>query len=173
VKRTACIFVVMWLGSGCGSDPGPAVVVSRFYETYAAIGSHGLPNPGELATFSPFLTPRLLAQIDSAHHMQVTYSRQHPDDKPPFVDQDLFSSNFEGYSGYMVDTVTALGGGRYRVRVNFWYADPLDSSAVVRWHDAVYVVPNKGGYLIDDIEFLAPWPFAQKGRLSEALRGSP
>jgi hypothetical protein len=173
VKRAACIVALMWIGSGCTSDPGPAAVVSQFYTTYSAIGLQGLPNPGEFATLSPYLTPLLQAQIDSARHIQAAYARRHPGDKPPFIEGDLFSSNFEGFKGFLVDSVVTLGKDHYRIRVDLWYSDPVDPSVVVRWHDAVYVVREQSGYLIEDLEFLAPWPFGQKGRLSELLREAP
>jgi hypothetical protein len=173
MKIGVFIALVAAIASGCSHDPGAAGVVSQFYTTYAAIGSRGLPDSGEFATLAPYLTRRLQLQIDSARHIQNAYARRHPDDKPPFIEGDLFSSNFEGFSGFLVDSVVELGKDHYRVRVDLWYSDPVDPSVVVRWHDAVYVVREQSGYVIDDFEFLAPWPFGRKGRLSVLLRQAP
>jgi len=169
VKRYA-LLVLLLLGSGCARDPGPARTVFGFYTAYASIGFRGLPGPAHTAQLAPFLSQRLLAQIDSAREVQDAFSFRFPEEKPPFVEGDLFSSNFEGFSGFAVDSVTTLPEDRFQVRVNFWYVDPVDPKTIIRWYDRVEVLRLERRYVIDDVEFLAPWPFAQKGRLSEILR---
>ena len=148
-------------------------VVTRFYSTYQTIGHGGLPEPADQARLDPLLTPRLRGLLAAARLVQADQERRFPDEKPPFVDGDLFSSLFEGFKTFRVGTVEKLPGGAFRVTVDFSYHDAADPTTVTRWQDAVLVVRHEDALLIDDFELLGDWPFAQQGRLSEILAAAP
>jgi hypothetical protein len=77
--------------------------------------------------------------------------------------------NFEGASRAEVEAVEPRPAG-YRVLVRFEYRGGAHSEDVIRWKDAILLVKSRGHWLIDDVEYLADWPFANHGRLSEILR---
>lgn len=145
----------------------PAELTERFYAAYLAVHPPGLPSGDALKTLEPFLSRRLRGLIDAALVEQARFEKAHPDDKPPFVDGDYFSSNFEGFTAFKVGAVEARGAG-HRVDVALSYADP-GSSERVEWTDAVDVVEEDGRLVIDDVELRGDWPFATHGRLSTIL----
>jgi hypothetical protein len=152
------------------SDAAASAVVRDFYTAYlTAHRPAGLPTGEALKTLGPFLSARLRLLIMEASEYSARQQRQHPDEKPPFVDGDYFSSNFEGASRFEVARAERKHPG-YRVVVQFEYEDPTSPKDVVRWEDAILLVESGGGWAIDDVEYHAPWPFANHGRLSEALR---
>jgi hypothetical protein len=144
--------------------------VREFYTAYPKVHRPGgLPTVDELKQLEPFLSAGLRLLIMEAREYSARYQRQHPDEKPPFVDGDYFCSNFEGFSRFEVVRVEKKRPG-YRVSVRFEYDDATDPKNVVRWEDAVILVESGGGWAIDDVEYHATWPFANHGRLSQALR---
>jgi hypothetical protein len=152
------------------SDGAASSVVRDFYAAYLKVHRPGgLPTPEKLEQLEPFLSAGLRLLIMEASEYSARYQRQHPDEKPPFVDGDYFCSNFEGFSRVEVARVEKKRSGS-RVSVRFEYDDPTNSKDVVRWEDAVLLVESGGGWAIDDVEYHAPWPFANHGRLSQALR---
>ena len=163
-----------------GGDSATSSVVRNFYASYPKVHRPGgLPTAAELKQLEPFLSASLRLLIIEANEYSARYQRQHPDEKPPFVDGDYFCSNFEGFSRFEIAGVDKRRSG-YRVVVRFEYDSPPDADGaaedtakakdVVRWEDAVILVESGGGWAIDDVEYHAPWPFANHGRLSQALR---
>jgi len=154
-----------------GEEPpaSPEMLVKRFYTTYFETRPSGLPTEAELKILSPYFTSQLTALFVSARKYQADYRKQHPDDKPPLIEGDLFSSLFEGPTGFEVGPVTRIGQ-RYRVSVAFSYVDPQDPKSVFRWKDAVIVERQGVGFVIEDFEFLGNWPFKTGDRLSEVLK---
>jgi hypothetical protein len=171
------LVLVLVLALACrpfAEKPDPAAVVNRFYTAYQALGPGlGLPAPADLAKLAPLLTPRLRALLAAARRVQDDFAKAHPDEKPPFVEGDLFSSLFEGFKAFHVGAAEPLPGGGYRVKVDLSYWEESDPKTVTKWQDAVLVQSQEGALLIDDFEFLGDWDFAQKGRLSEILRAEP
>ena len=161
--------MVLVLGAP-GGDSAASAVVRDFYVAYLKVHRPGgLPTPEELKKLEPFLSAGLRLLVMEATEYSARYQRQHPDEKPPFVDGDYFCSNFEGVSRFEVALVEKKRSG-YRVSVRFEYDDPTNPKEVVRWEDAVILVESGGGWAIDDVEYHATWPFANHGRLSQALR---
>jgi hypothetical protein len=175
VARIVMMIILLLFPGSCSrssvsSGPDPGAVVVNFYSLYRNIDSGGIPQPADLQKLEPMFTTRLRSLLDEARQYQAAYARTHPMDKPPFIDGDLFSSNFEGFKTSSLGAVKRLSGDTYRVEVHLSYWDPSDTKTVVKWTDAVRVVREQGKLLIDDFEFLADWPFAQKGRLSDILQ---
>jgi hypothetical protein len=162
-----------WMTVALAAPDSGAAASSAARDFYAAyLKAHrpgGLPTADELKQLGPFLSAGLRLLIMEASEYSARYQRQHPDEKPPFVDGDYFCSNFEGFSRFEVVRAERKRPG-YRVSVRFEHDDPTDPKNVVRWEDAVILVESGGSWVIDDVEYHAPWPFANHGRLSQALR---
>jgi hypothetical protein len=111
------------------------------------------------------LTPELAALFDAAQRQQDVFIAAHPDEKPPWIDGDLFSSLFEGAQTFEVDSST-VRDSRADVPVHLTYAD---SSNTTQWTDTLVLTLLGGTWLVDDIAFGGTWPFRTGGSLRRVL----
>ena len=150
-------------------------VVERFYTTYLTDRQGGLPSGGQLKRLRPFLSDNLNRSISAALQHQERFIASHPSIpsptgppavfKPPFVDGDYFSSNFEGPKSFKIVRAVAAASGSWEVSVHFWY-DP----SLAGWEDVVIVIEQRARYVIDDVLLSGGGPFSPSGRLSENLK---
>ena len=140
-------------------------LVTDFYEMRQRLGRTGLPDEGEMKAYRAFLCAPLASAMDAARVRQRAYMQANPEEKPPLVEGDLFSSLFEG-----VDVVTPAGtevnadGARVAVAMRFGEGD-----SAVRWKDVVLLSRDQDTWCIADVEYRGDWPFANKGKLSQTL----
>jgi hypothetical protein len=163
------ILVAGTLAAAPAARGDPAVVVQKFYLACLSLHVRGLPSKAEMKKLSPLLSSDLLRLIRDARTYQKKLATEHPDDKPPFADGDLFSSLFEGPTRFTVGAVEPRGDG-FRVVVRFERDDPRDPNAPFKWEDAAILKAESGRLVLDDIELLGGWDFATRGRLSEILK---
>ena len=147
----------------------PESLVKEFYSACLEARPSGLPTEAEMKILSPFFSPELTELFVKARKYQADYIKGHPDDKPPLIEGDLFSSLFEGPTAFEVGPAEKMDQ-RYRVYVRFSRADPKDLKDVFRWKDAVIVKRQGSGFVIEDFEFLGDWPFKNGDRLSDILK---
>ena len=152
--------------------PAPADVVGGFYAVYQPMDRYGLPSPENLAKLQPYLSSGLLSLLAEARREQETFAKEHPDEKPPFVDGDLFSSLFEGFRTFSIGKSEQIAEGRWRVPVSLSYWE-LSEKEAVKWSDSAIVMREGDRLVIDDFEFGGDWDFAQKGTLRENLKPAP
>ena len=140
-------------------------LVTDFYEMRDRLGRTGLPPEGDMNAYRAFLCPSLSAAMDAARVRQKLYIDENPDDKPPMVEGDLFSSLFEG-----TDVVTPAGtevqGDTARVTLSMRFGE---GDGAARWKDTVLLAKDQGSWCIADVEYRGDWPFANKGKLSTTL----
>ena len=140
-------------------------LVTDFYEMRDRLGRTGLPLEGDMKAYRAFLCPGLSAAMDAARVRQKLYIDENPDDKPPLVEGDLFSSLFEG-----TDVVTPAGtevvGDSARVTLSMRFGE---GDGAARWKDTVVLAKDEGSWCIADVEYRGDWPFANKGKLSSTL----
>lgn len=143
----------------CASAPSsPQRAVSDFYRAFIAHPSPGLPEGKDLARLRPMLSDRLYTLITSALQYSDEVAKAHPGDKPPFVDGDPFTSNFEGPQSF---AITRVDGND--VHVTFTYEGG-------QWEDVVVVKEERGRYVIDDVRYGGAGEFNPPGLLSEHLQ---
>ena len=140
-------------------------LVTDFYEMRQRLGRTGLPDENEMKAYRAFLCPTLAAAMDAARVRQKLYIDEHPDDKPPLVEGDLFSSLFEGTEG-VTPNGTEVQGDAARVTLSMRYGE---GDQATRWKDVVVLGKDGGSWCIDDVEYRGNWPFANKGKLSTTL----
>ena len=142
-----------------------STLVSDFYEMRQRLGRTGLPDENEMKAYRAFLCPSLAATMDAARVRQRVYMDEHPDDKPPLIEGDLFSSLFEG-----PDVVSAAGtevdGTGARVTLAMRAGD---GDKAPHWKDQLLLERHDGIWCIADVDYRGDWPFANKGKLSETL----
>ncbi|MBI2992552.1 MAG: DUF3828 domain-containing protein [Gammaproteobacteria bacterium] len=147
---------------------GPEDRVKAFYAAYFSGSKSGLPTVEEMAGLSVYLSHGLVRLIEDARAEQRVFMAEHPDEKPPWIEGDLFSSLFEGPSDFAVGAADT-GADKARVSIRFTYTDPADAEATVAWEDAVILRKEGGRWLIDDVLFLADWEFKPGAALRAVL----
>ncbi|QWF15914.1 hypothetical protein [Lysobacter capsici] len=152
------------------ADPAATAeaAADAFYRAHAEFGSSGLPEGETLRHYRPLLSRRLLALIAEATGYRDAFAAAHPGDKPPYGDGDLFTSLFEGPTGYRLGKRTVLAPDRESIEVELTYSEPRTPDT--HWTDRALMLREDGQWKLDDIEYGGQWDFATRGRLSDALR---
>ena len=132
--------------------PSPERAVSNFYRSYAALKVTGLPTAAAAAKMGPLLSAPLQRLIKEARVKRARCEKAHPGDKPPWVEGDMFSSNFEGFTGYKVHGASSPDGPRVAVNVRFEYSEKGQPKPAT-WTDEVSLVKQGGRWVIDNITY--------------------
>jgi len=143
----------------------PSSVADSFYKKYIAYQMHGLPTEKQVTTLAPLFTKDIVAMIAADRALQKKFAKEHPDEKPPWVEGDLFSSLFEGATSY------ALGKSRVQktraeVDVHLVYKNKSDAT---EWVDTVVLTKAGGKWVISDILFKGNWAFMNGASLRASL----
>ena len=166
VRQFSLLLTVALLG--CESqtaEPNAADVVRQFYASTMAGKVSGAPTADQLTTLAPFLSDTLRSLLAAARKLSDAEAAKAPDEKPPFVEGDLFSSLFEGPTSIEVSADSARGDQRVAsIRMTSTGANPA-----VTWVDRAVLVKQGDRYVIDDIEYGGQWDFANKGTLRASL----
>ena len=143
----------------------PSAVARIFYSELRRLGVSGLPGDSAWTKLKPFCSESLGALLDLAVKEQVEFIERHPDEKPPWIEGDLFSSLFEGPRQFSTG-VAKVDGETAEVRVECSHTEGGDT---VKWSDFLILVREGGKWLIDDVRYGGEWDFANSGTLKEAL----
>lgn len=140
------------------SDPARDAA-TNFYRSYAKLrtvgGMTGIPDAAQLTKLAPMLTAELQRLFVAAKKEQQRCAKQFPDDKPPWIEGDIFSSNFEGFTRFRVDASKGRGGGR-AVTVRFEY---VEGKSGVKWTDVLVLRNESGRWRVEDILYRAKFAF--------------
>lgn len=129
----------------------------------------GLPSPEQMKRLERMLTPQLASVIEIARTRQQEQIRQHPDEKPQWVEGDFFSSLFEGVKKWEIGDVFTAPSTQATVKVRNSYDEPgLDK---VEWTDTWVFKRLEDRWLLDDIRMGGDWEFRSGESLRHALPG--
>lgn len=176
-------FVLIFIAIGCapgGTQPSstpsndtspsivesesPAAVAKAFYTEVRRTAIHGLPDEKQMQRLSKSLTPGLIKLFDEASAEQREFIRKHPDEKPPWIEGDLFGSLFEGVEQWRMGEVKHEDN-RATAKVHLSYKGPHDD--IVTWSDTLVLVLTPDGWKVDDIRLEGDWAF----KYGTTLRG--
>jgi len=146
------------------ADPKAAVV--NFTNQLRKLKVRGLPQDQDWKTLKPLVTPKLASAVETAQQVQATFAKEHADEKPPWIEGDLFGSLFEGPQNRAVGDAH-VKKDRAEVPVQLTYSD---SGETVQWTDTFLALKSSRGWLIDDIRYGGTWDFAMRGTLTGALK---
>ncbi|HLX79169.1 MAG TPA: hypothetical protein VKS43_01160 [Burkholderiales bacterium] len=145
-------------GEALAADEAKEATAS-FYRAYAQLrkteGMTGIPNEAQLAKLSPLITPALRGLFSAALREQKRCKDRFPGDKPPWIEGDIFSSNFEGFTSFSVADSRPRNQGR-QVSVSFTYAE---GKSRVRWNDVLVLRNGAGRWLVEDLYYHAHFAF--------------
>jgi hypothetical protein len=140
--------------------------VTTFYEVLLDAKVSGAPSTEQLARLSPMLSAALAAALDSARMVRDQGASARPDEKPAFVEGDLFTSLFEGATSAEPEKPASSDlSSRVVVRLRNDRASPA-----VEWTDTLLLAIEGGKRVIADIRFGGSWPFANRGGLLQSLQ---
>jgi hypothetical protein len=125
----------------------------------------GLPDEDQSKVLFPLLSPDLRRLIEAAQVEQAKDMQEHPDEKPPWIEGDLFSSLFEGARTFDVGTPVARGD-RAVVPVQLTCGE---ADSIVRWSDTLVLVREADQWLVDDILLQGDWDFKSGDSLRQIL----
>ena len=163
------LFLFSAIPSGAGSaidlPADPQGTARIFYTELRRLGVHSLPAGEEWNLLAPRVTEELAQAITLAQKEQAEFMKKHPDEKPPWVDGDLFSSLFEGPKTFVIGEAKTKGD-RSEVPVKCVHTE---GGETFKWTDTIILKETEKGWLVDDIHYGGSWDFAATGTLKEAL----
>lgn len=145
---------------GMAADPAREAATA-FYRSYAKLRAEarrmtGLPDAKQLGRLAPMLTAELRRALAAAKAEQQRCAKAFPDGKPPWIEGDLFSSNFEGFTSFRAGP--GKGRGRTRsVTVRFRY---VEGKSRVEWSDELLLRNESGRWRVDDVAYRATFAFS-------------
>lgn len=165
-------------GWGGEPSPGPAQAAEAFYVAYHGMRFSGLPDAARQQRLAAHLSPRLQRELAAARAEQHRCAKRFPDDKPPWIEGDLFSSSFEGFTEVAAGEVTAPAPARREVAMAFRYREPGQPAAdraQVQWQDVAVMVRHAGRWVLDDVRYQAGFAFGNGfgSRLRQSLAERP
>jgi hypothetical protein len=145
------------------NSPGTAVI--KFYTALIKQKVTGLPTAKQRPSIWPLLTEDLKALLDAAQREQDAFIKANPDEKPPFIEGDLFSSLFEGVQTFELGQ-TSLVDRHAHVPVTFTFTS---GGKTTRWTDEVILAKSGGAWKIWDVRYNATWDFKPGTNLRAVL----
>ncbi|HEV2800725.1 MAG TPA: hypothetical protein VGW12_09520 [Pyrinomonadaceae bacterium] len=145
----------------------PADFAARFYRTYLKLKMNGLPDEKQYKVLAPLLSSQLQQLFAAARVEQDRAIREQPDEKPPWIEGDLFTSLYEGAHSFRIGR-PKLRGEYADVPVRLAYRG--DRGRTVRWEDTLVLVRTPQGWRIWDIKLNGDWQFKNGASLRAILR---
>lgn len=149
----------------------PMVAAQTLIDRIEVLDIDGLPDDAQMQALAPLLAPELREAFEAARAWQrgeiERMQREGSEDKPPFVEGDLFSSLFEGAQSSRVLSITG-DDARSVAQIERGYGSAADR---VVWRDRAILRRADDGWLLVDIEYGGDWAFqAGSGSLSQTLK---
>lgn len=129
----------------------------------------GLPSTEQLRRLSPLITPELKSIFERADAIQKQLMRKHPDDKPMWIEGDLFSSMFEGATSWEIEKVIVAPTIDPLVKLKQHHVEP--NQKPVTWSDTLIFKQHGERWLLDDIRMGGNWEFKSGHSLRSMLPG--
>ncbi|MGU3375664.1 hypothetical protein [Chryseobacterium sp. M5A1_1a] len=124
--------------------------VNELYTKYGKSNDavYNQPIPADL--FSQDLKKALENAINASKaDIEKVKNSDHPDEKPLLFEGAIFSSLYEGYTSYKIQSVT-INGNNADARVQFEYNM---ASPKVLWTDTVHLINSDKGWKVDNVTF--------------------
>ena len=151
--------------------PTAVETAQSIFDQITTLHVDGLPSDEQMRVLGPLLTAELRQALEAARDWQRSeierMQRAGSEDKPPFVEGDLFSSLFEGAQSSRVLSV-AGNDARSVAQIERSYGAGTDR---VVWRDRAILRRAGDGWLLVDIEYGGDWAFqAGSGSLAQTLK---
>lgn len=158
---------LMLASSALAAEATPAAATRAFYDTYLAAKVRGIPDARTRALFTPLISGALDKALADAGAAEALHLKLTKNEEPPLVEGDPFSSLFEGATSYKLGKCEEKGRTA-TCAVELTYAGAPDEKPT-DWTDRAILVKERGGWVVDDLDFGATWDFGNKGRVRNLL----
>lgn len=101
------------------------------------------------------LSRELVQAIGKARQEQQKFIREHPEEKPPWIEGNLFASCYEGVSSFALGE-PVVSRDKASVPVYLTYREGGQEE---RWLDVVVLEQTGNQWLVRDIFLNGPWEF--------------
>src|SRR5262245_24071337 len=100
MKRTIITSAALFIGLGVAAQTtqDSTQTVKAFYTELQRLHVSGLPSHTASSKLAPYLSAGLKTLFAKADKQQSQCIKANPTDKGPWVEGDMFSSNFEGFT---------------------------------------------------------------------------
>jgi hypothetical protein len=149
------LLALLLLVTTAQAAPSPKDVATQFYRTCHKLKISGLPNAQQTKLLAPYLSQDLQQLIKTTREKQAKFIKEHPDEKPPWIEGDFFSSSFEGSHGFRVGT-PVVQEARAEVPIHLFYRDGKN---LIRWSDTLVLTRTNKGWVVSDLLYKATWEF--------------
>ena len=161
-----CVVVLLGVSSSAeAQSASPSSVADSFYKKYVAYQMRGLPTEKQINALAPLFSKDIMTMIAADRAQQKKFAKEHPDEKPPWIEGDLFSSLFEGATSYTLGK-SRVQKTRAEVDVHLVYKNKSDAT---EWVDTVVLTKANGKWVIHDILFKGNWAFMNGASLRASL----
>ncbi len=124
----------------------------------------GVPNEEQLRRIAPHLSPGLVVAFRQAAEISHREAAAHPDEKPPWIEDDPFSSLTEGATSWKPGEIHQAPGVLPSMIIHQGYKDAQGNSE--NWVDKFVFLPHNGTWVLEDILMGGHWA------TGSTLRGS-
>jgi hypothetical protein len=139
---------------------------ATFYDIVLSERTSGVPEAEMRAKLRPVISPDLDSLLAQAAEAERRHTERVNNEEPPYLQGDIFSSLFEGATGYEISGCDEKGDNLVECDVQLVH----DAEEPLQWKDTVRLVPSDAKtWLVDDIAYGGGWDFAPKGTLKEML----
>lgn len=138
---------------------------TEFSKAVRAEVIHGLPSEAKLKKLAPLMTAGLHAAMVKGRAEQQAQMKKYPDEKPNWIEGDLFGSLFEGVTKWKLGSAFFAPGVDGTVKVEQTYTE--GTQPPVSWTDTLIFKSKDGKWLLDDIRMGGAWAF----KSGDSLRG--
>lgn len=139
---------------------------ATFYDIVLSERSGGVPDAEMRAKLRPVISPDLDSLLAQTAEAERRHTERVNNEEPPYLQGDIFSSLFEGATGYEISGCDEKSERLIECEVQLVH----DAEEPVQWKDRVTLVTGAGTWLVDDIAYGGGWDFAPKGNLKDMLR---
>lgn len=151
------------------ADAAMQAAADAFYKVYSGLPRQGgLPNATARMRYAAVLSPRLNGLLNQVDAAQIRFSKRVKGAAPPLIQGEIFSSLFEGPTGWTIGTCS--GDARAaRCPVAMVHAAPAPGRPSFRWTDTLALVHTDGGWKVDDVIYDPDLRSGNTGSLSSML----
>lgn len=173
--KTSVVLIPACIGMLAGCKPSaPAetadAAARAFYQEVRAERIDGLPTASQLERLRPHTSAALAESFARASAEQARFILESPDEKPPWIEGDLFGSLFEGVSRWTM-AGTEERGDKATAKVALTFESDGRTTA---WTDTIVLEKQAGVWKVTDIRMGGDWTFQAGGSsLAQTLAFHP
>ncbi|MDP2124974.1 MAG: hypothetical protein Q8J92_11390 [Parvibaculum sp.] len=162
-------FLLLMPLAACGdsaSENDAAKAAAVFYDIRLSEHTGGVPEGDFRTRLRPVISPGLDSLLAQAAEAERRHTERTNNSEPPYLQGDIFTSLFEGATGYEI--------GKCEADDETVACDVLlvhdAAEQPVQWTDRVVLVSANERWAVDDIHYGGDWDFASKGTLQQMLK---